>query len=827
MGDELIEWVDRQIDATGLDEEVGLVVLAALTSEAELDAFLDGGNPPRRTDRGAGQVAAAAEAGGTFLTAIEVEGFRGIGPTTRLSLDPRPGLTIVAGRNGSGKSSLSEALELVLTGDTYRWRQKSGVSWREQWRNLHHPHAAITIGLVEEGEGALEVRARWAAGVEDVGDRTLTAQRPGRKQLDSVAALGWEGPLEQYRPILSYDELGKVLDSGRSQLYDALAGILGVEQLKDGLMRISSRLKSRKAPGAAATAERKAVLTAAQELDDDRARQAVPLLKKPTPDAAALAELEALATGSSTPDQGPAATLRALAQLTLPFDSAAAATATDRLRRAADRLVTTAADTSLRTRARLDLLEQALVVHSEHGDMACPVCAQGSLDGAWHETRSAEVRAVRSEFSELDQARQDLDLAVRAVRGLVTPTPSTLHQSLPPEVAELADRTRVAWDDWAGARDLEATATHALADHVDTRVSGLVDSVTALRAAASAELEALHDRWQPVATRIAAWVATWRAWLCAKPTVDTLTAAEKWLKDNDLRLKNERLAPIEEGAKRAWAKLRQESNVDIGSLSLAGTNTSRHVRIESTVDGVDSTIAVLSQGELHALALALFLPRATMADSPFRFLVLDDPVQAMDPAKVDGLVEVLGEIAQHRQVVVFSHDDRLASAVRRSPTPATVVEVSRGKDSRVGIRTSLDPARRYLDDGFGLIREHEHDRLTESALRRTLPGLIRFAVEVAARDAFFVRRLRSGAALADVEEAWNLLHTTRHRVLTAVYDAVPPDHEASSWSAVPYRKNALKTAGASFHHGLPAGVDPRGALQDAQRLVNELKGLVP
>ena len=54
----------------------------------------------------------------------------------------------------------------------------------------------------------------------------------------------------------------------------------------------------------------------------------------------------------------------------------------------------------------------------------------------------------------------------------------------------------------------------------------------------------------------------------------------------------------------------------------------------------------MSQGELHALALALFLPRASLDESPFRFVVLDDPVQAMDPAKVDGLVALLSEIAR-------------------------------------------------------------------------------------------------------------------------------------------------------------------------------------
>ena len=52
----------------------------------------------------------------TYLASIEVEGFRGIGPPVTLSLEPSPGLTLVVERNGSGKSSFAEALEMLITG---------------------------------------------------------------------------------------------------------------------------------------------------------------------------------------------------------------------------------------------------------------------------------------------------------------------------------------------------------------------------------------------------------------------------------------------------------------------------------------------------------------------------------------------------------------------------------------------------------------------------------------------------------------------------------------------------------------------------------------
>ena len=65
-------------------------------------------------------------------------------------------------------------------------------------------------------------------------------------------------------------------------------------------------------------------------------------------------------------------------------------------------------------------------------------------------------------------------------------------------------------------------------------------------------------------------------------------------------------------------------------------------------------------------------PRATLPASPFRFLVIDDPVQAMDPAKVDGLARVLHRTVAVRQVIVFTTTTawprRSASSPYRPPS---------------------------------------------------------------------------------------------------------------------------------------------------------------
>ena len=53
---------------------------------------------------------AAVEPPGVYLGAITMAGFRGIGPATTLPLQPGPGLTLVVGRNGSGKNSFAEGM---------------------------------------------------------------------------------------------------------------------------------------------------------------------------------------------------------------------------------------------------------------------------------------------------------------------------------------------------------------------------------------------------------------------------------------------------------------------------------------------------------------------------------------------------------------------------------------------------------------------------------------------------------------------------------------------------------------------------------------------
>lgn len=199
MDDKLLGSVVDKLAASAAPEQTTELVLAACEGQACLDARLGGAatkpayRPPATHD-----VVAPA---GAYLQAISAQGFRGIGPYTRLELTPGPGLTVVAGRSGSGKSSFAEAFELLLTGEVRRWKGLSKV-WREGWRNMHAGSpTTITAELAVEGRGRAEARRKWTDGAElEASDAKV--QFAGNKQT-GLDELGWAHDLTAQSSRLS------------------------------------------------------------------------------------------------------------------------------------------------------------------------------------------------------------------------------------------------------------------------------------------------------------------------------------------------------------------------------------------------------------------------------------------------------------------------------------------------------------------------------------------------------------------------------------------------------------------------------------------------
>jgi hypothetical protein len=392
------------------------------------------------------------------------------------------------------------------------------------------------------------------------------------------------------------------------------------------------------------------------------------------------------------------------------------------------------------------LLEEAISFHRAHGeDRTCPVCGTADvLDAEWAARSHSEIQDLRRQSEQLRHARADLASARKALVALFgAGLPEALRAAgTELDVAEAHD----AWDGWAA---LLAGDDDALARDGSATAEVLLLASEAVRDAAATELARRDAAWRPTRDAVRAWIVTARRAESDKAAVARLKEAETWMSACVADLRRERLRPVIEAAQANWAQLRHESNVSLGEVELRKEGNRRYASFDVTVDGTaSSAFGVMSQGELSALAVSVFLPRASLPASPFGFMVIDDPVQSMDPAKVDGLARVLAHAAATRQVIVFTHDERLSEAVRRLDIDARIMRVLRRAASKIEVVASPPPSDRYVGEAFAFAKNPD---VPEEVRARVLPGLCRAAIEAACIAQLRRRLIESGTPHAEVE----------------------------------------------------------------------------
>ncbi|TDK99185.1 recombinase RecF [Mycobacterium paragordonae] len=808
MGTETLKnYVLALADAdVSLSEPARLAVLAALEDPDVLSEALGGaGTSSQLADSLGAADEPFNEPVGAYLASITVSGFRGIGPKVSVPLQPGPGLTVIAGRNGSGKSTLAEALELALTGVNSRWRDKP-VVWSQNWRNLHTGDPAqIRIDIAEEGSGTTTIGVDWSPG-DDVPVERMQQwiQRKGQKR-EPVGILGWDVALTMYRPLLSYDELSTILEGKPSEFYDQLYRLLGLEQLTTAINVLDTAVKKLKEPALQLKKAADTLKTVLVAHEDSRAVTALAQVRKSKPD---LSVVRPLITGA--PVNIPPSWEQARRLVVPNADHAEPKLAVLRSAARAEQREAQRADTVAADRARL--LESGLEFHEQHGDQSCPICGEGLLDAHWAVAARAALEQAETAAWDLTAARAESRQARSAIVAMVR----TVDRP-PLSDAELTglDAARLAYNDFA---ELPVDDDLALADHVETTLPPLRAAYTKLAQEAAALIQAREDSWSPVALKLADWLQNAEAAAVVAPQWTIATEALKWLQGNASQLRNERLAPLTKKSRQIWSALRQESNVDLGAIRLEGQRTTRRVVLRAAVDGSETeAFGVMSQGELQALALAIFIPRATSPESPFRFLVFDDPIQAMDPSKIDGFLDVLTGLAEDRQVIVLTHDNRLPAAIRSSRAPARILEVTRAMNSAISVVDSTKPATRLLDDAFAIAAD---DAVPEDVKRSAIPALCREALEATAWDVFSAKSFRDGLSREDVETAWESATKTARRLALALAGSADDQVAVDKWkSGGKARRDTLTVVNKGIHQGVS---DYKGAVNDARLAVGDL-----
>jgi hypothetical protein len=507
------------LDHSDLPETAKDLVIAALLGGEELSSVL-GGAAPRRPAPPPSD-AETPEPIGTYLASIEVTGFRGIGPTATLNLVPGPGLTIVTGRNGSGKSSFAEAAEFALTGENKRWAGRSSV-WQEGWRNLHateSPRIHVRLGVEGHRNGAT-VECNWEPGA-GLDDRTAFLQITGERR-QSVADLGWKQPLELYRPFLSYAELGGLLSGRPSEMHDSLHRILGLGRL----VEIESMLKTARREmddrRKLAASELPQLRSTLASHPDARARRAEQALSGKVAD---LDQLAVLATADEPTNDTTLVPLRQLDVLDLP-EREGLVREVERLLGALRQIDDLAGTLVQEARALAKLLGDALRHYHSHPGQPCPVCGGRTLDEAWAEQTQAHLRQLTERAERLDEAHEVERESRRVLRSWLPKLPPVLALDLGVEGVESGD-ARGAWQHWdemIGSAD-----PHKIAEAALVTFDALATVLQPVKAAARQALERRQAAWQPLADQIRAWIDTEQASRQAAQMFAALRAAVTWL----------------------------------------------------------------------------------------------------------------------------------------------------------------------------------------------------------------------------------------------------------------------------------------------------------
>ena len=233
------------------------------------------------------------------------------------------------------------------------------------------------------------------------------------------------------------------------------------------------------------------------------------------------------------------------------------------------------------------------------------------------------------------------------------------------------------------------------------RLSGWLESLASEADARSAELRALRENGMRVSAALARAVEAGEAARLRQQITDLTETIEKQESECDLRdeayedaralheairdlegsFVDDELVRIDDLLQGIYAAV--DPHPEFKAIQLL---TRRHrgrgrlwTRLEATANGnpvaVEEPKTVLSSSQVNVLAVATFMAlNLSIKDLPLEVLALDDPLQSLDNVNLLGLADLLRRLRGRRQLIISTHDDRLAGLLERKLRPLATPE---------------------------------------------------------------------------------------------------------------------------------------------------------
>jgi len=362
------------------------------------------------------------------------------------------------------------------------------------------------------------------------------------------------------------------------------------------------------------------------------------------------------------------------------------------------------------------------------GDEACCVLCQQPLED------EGKARLASFESYLNDTLQTEAKSAEDALKALKKALPSPL--------------TDVAWQAQCAVIGLEAAQATELLEAIHTRLKAMDEATAAPPVewsmwtnaydqkvkATGAERDALAGLLDPTGRK-------------EKETRLAELKAQQWLSEQRdavwadvVRLK--RVATVETAVKSTWTGPLTTKSNDIGESELAKGYCDRFnaelqalgghslpVRMSyrsqgkgaftfyvelKDAQGAQKNREILSEGEQRIVALAAFLADATGLERGMP-VIFDDPISSLDQRFEEAVAKRLVDLAEHRQVIVFTHRLSLMVLLRNAAEHRTrldqcaisvAVESIARDGSKTGMRAEIDTFSMKPKDGFGhMVRE--------------------------------------------------------------------------------------------------------------------------
>lgn len=325
---------------------------------------------------------------------------------------------------------------------------------------------------------------------------------------------------------------------------------------------------------------------------------------------------------------------------------------------------------SLAALALRHLAERCPVCEQEYDIEATRERLQARVERGPDDEQTAVLDRVNKLTSELASAEQNLtEAAAQLLRAEQAESERrTWHEGLQSRVKELQ------LPDSASHEDLEALATSET-DRIEA-MGDLYSRGEALALAVARASEVAQRAELEQQLRAAQEVVGERQGVLAihEQAGETATAILEAGRVAAHEAVDSRVLQIEPLVERIYARM--DPHPTFTEVHLATTYPRGHGRVRTLVTDPSAGLkdrdpyTLFSSSQLNALAVSLFLGlNLGTHDAPLRVAMLDDPLQSLDDVNLLGLVDTLRRTKALRQLLVSTHDRRLAQLLQRKLRP--------------------------------------------------------------------------------------------------------------------------------------------------------------